>query len=479
MEPENYTSGFVGSSEENRKSGGTASGDTLSPIGEVVSSSVGETAGNAAVDSPSGAPEAPVRFQTTVRERILAWLALPLAFCYVTVYFELLSGVFMPEGSPETAIKIWLAVFVVGFMAFGEVLHWKEKRSFESILWMVAEFALLAAFLFNLGSVWKQGHLFLFLHLFAGYWLLARGRRLAEVNTSHMFLWDGITAFFVLPFKSFPLHVRALVSTFVYHPNAEKKRSKLVALFIVLAVAIGLALLFIAVSLLITADNKYWQMIHDIFSFLHIEWDEQLIAKIFLTLLFVPYLYGMLAGTLHEEKERFYARGNLIKKGVSKLNKIPAAVWCAFIGIFMAFYIAFFVIQGSYFFNAFRFVLPEATTYSEYARQGFGEMIGVMIINFILLWLATRTSAKKPAILKVFCMILLCSSVLFALIASLKIYMYIKAFGFTPLRLQSVWATFVLLFACICAMISLLSGKKTARVWFIGSAVSLVALAFV
>ena len=106
------------------------------------------------------------------------------------------------------------------------------------------------------------------------------------------------------------------------------------------------------------------------------------------------------------------------------------------------------------------------------------ELLGIMIVNFLLLWLATRTSKKSPLI-KAGGTILLLETLLFAVIDFLKIYMYLRVYGFTPLRLQGIWLTTVLTFATVCMLTSLLSGKKTARIWFIGSAVTLVALAFV
>ncbi|MBQ4001809.1 MAG: DUF4173 domain-containing protein, partial [Lachnospiraceae bacterium] len=83
------------------------------------------------------------------------------------------------------------------------------------------------------------------------------------------------------------------------------------------------------------------------------------------------------------------------------------------------------------------------------------------------------------SLIKVGGTILLLETILFAVVDFLKIYMYLKAYGFTPLRLQGIWLTSVLLFASVCMLISLLSGKKTARIWFIVSAVTMVGLAFV
>ncbi|MBQ7077949.1 MAG: DUF4173 domain-containing protein, partial [Lachnospiraceae bacterium] len=77
---------------------------------------------------------------------------------------------------------------------------------------------------------------------------------------------------------------------------------------------------------------------------------------------------------------------------------------------------------------------------------------------------------------KIASLVLNCESMLFAVIAVLKIMMYINAYGFTPLRLQSIWAAVVLFYGCICVMINTLTGKSTAKTWFFGSAATLVLL---
>ena len=63
--------------------------------------------------------------------------------------------------------------------------------------------------------------------------------------------------------------------------------------------------------------------------------------------------------------------------------------------------------------------------------------------------------------------------VLLAVVALSKLALYISCFGFTPLRLQSSWLVCVLLFACVCALYSLWTGKKSMRAWMIFGAVTL------
>ena len=424
-------------------------------------------------EAPASVSPAKNPYDTTLMEKVIAWLAWPVAFCYVQFLWLAL------DNELPLKAKIFLLIFVGGFLAAGEVLHRKEKISLESVLWAVSEIALFIAFSFELGRVWKGFHLILFLHLFAPYWLLTRGRRLSEdARTSHMFFWDGLTAFFILPFKNFHLLFCALASTFTGKPGTEKKGRGLRVFLTIASVAAGIILLIIALSLLSSADNTFADSLERFWEALGIRLDVEFFVKLFLSGFVAIYVYGMAAGSFRETKERFGARSGGVLKLLERIKKVPAVVWFVFILLFSVFYVLFFVLQYPYFINAFRLELPEGFNYSQYAVQGLMELLGIMIVNFLLLWLATRTSKKSPLI-KAGGTILLLETLLFAVIDFLKIYMYLRVYGFTPLRLQGIWLTTVLTFATVCMLISLLSGKKTARIWFIGSAVTLVALAFV
>lgn len=407
-------------------------------------------------------------------EKVIAWLAIPVAFLYI----QFLWSFDAMEDAQILRAKIFLVIFVSGFIAAGEVLHHKEKISFESVLWFLAEIAVAVAFSFELGNVWKGGHLLLFLHLFAPYWLLTRGKRLTEGDrTSHMFFWDGLTAFFILPFKNFHLMVSSIVSTFAGKPGDKKGHGVRVALTVG-AVVIGLVLLIIALSLLSAADERFEKSLEAFWKALGIVWNFEFFVKLFLTFFVASYVYGMLAGSFRETKEQFGARSSGVLGLLERIKKVPPVIWFVFILLFSVFYVLFFVLQWPYFVGAFEQKLPEGFIYSEYAVRGLMELLGIMVVNFLLLWLATRTSRKSPLI-KAGGTILLLETILFAVVDFLKIYMYLNAYGFTPLRLQGIWLTSVLLFASVCMLISLLSGKKTARIWFIVSAVTMVGLAFV
>ena len=409
----------------------------------------------------------PVRpvFTTNIVEKILAVLVFPVCFLYSSIYFEVGS-----------TWNIMFGVFVLVFLIMGEALFWTRKRTFESWAMMLLTILGGVSVCFSIGNVWDDGVVALFTHLFGVYWILCRSGRLAEGKTSNLMVWDGITGFCVMPFKNWPLDVRTIVS--IFRGGKDRKAKKTVPI-ILLASVIGIILFFIAMAFLRSADDGFDDIMTAIADFLKIDIDWELIPKILMTLFVATWLYGLLGGCFRETEEQVRHRGDNIKWFIGKLSKVPGLVWVIFIGLFSVFYIIFFALQGHYLFDAFVMRLPQEFTYSEYARKGFGEMCAVMVINFILLWLATRTSASKLTGVKVACAVRDLESMLFALIAFLKIAMYIDAYGFTPLRYQSIWAAGVLFVACICTMISMLSGKKTARIWFYLSAASLAALCMI
>ena len=164
---------------------------------------------------------------------------------------------------------------------------------------------------------------------------------------------------------------------------------------------------------------------------------------------------------------------------LERLRRISPVFWEAVIVLFSVLYLAFFILQGSYLFGAFSGKLPEGFIVAEYARQGFFELCKIMTVNAVLIWLSTHfsnCSGVRERRLRVFCLILLLESILFAVIAFSKLALYISIYGFTPLRLQSSWLVCVLFTGCVLWIGHLFTGKRLFRVWMIFSAATLTLL---
>ena len=411
------------------------------------------------ISAPILEEEAP--FSPNLREKIAAFLLYIGAYIYMD------------------GLKSWkLAVFVVLFIALTELLNRGRPRPWESWIWLGCMTVITMSLLLDRAAVW-EGFSLLFLHIFAVWWALSRSGRLLEGESGHLLPFDALNGFVVFPFRNFFLRVKILWYTLT-RPFRGKERSKpeTVVWTIVALLAAGL-LFWLALRLLVDADQGFAELISHWLLDLEFRLDGETWLKFLFSLPVGAYLFGLLAGSARADGEKLRLRGQRINTMLNRLGKVPNLVWTLLTALFCLLYLLFFVVQARYLFGAFTRSLPEGFIVSEYARQGFFELCKVMAVNFVLLWLVTRLSAKplrENWAETLLCVILLLESMLFAVIAFSKLMLYISCFGFTPRRLQSSWLVCVLFFGCLCAGYSLLSGKKSFRAWMIFGAVSLALL---
>ncbi len=421
-------------------------------------------------------PEPPSRkpFSASRRELIAALASYLLAWWYLWR-----SPLFL-GGLSDHSSPIWTLVFTLGFVALAELLFWGIKRPWESWIWLGCLGAILVSLLLwpdwdKLDShAWDPVQRGLFLHLAAVWWVLSRSGRLTEGKTGHLLPLDGLQGFVLFPFKHFYLRIRTLICAAGRFFRERRRIKGVTLLWSFLALVIAGGLFVLALTLLTDADagfDKLMGGVADWFRF----WDPDYLFRFLLSLPVGQYLFGLLAGTGREEPEKLRRRGESFCKGLEELHQVPNLVWIVLTGAFCLLYLVFFAVQGRYLFGAFTRSLPEGFIVSEYARQGFFELCRVMGVNFALLWLVTRlcrVPVRENRAARITCLILLLESMLFAVVAFSKLLLYIDCFGFTPLRLQSSWLVCVLFAGCLAAGWSLVTGKKSFRVWFTFAAVS-------
>ena len=413
-------------------------------------------------------------FSASLKEIIAALAMYLVAYCYT--------------GDPWPG---WLAAFTVGFVVLTEYLHWHTKRSAESWIWLGCMAVILTGMLLPqlsvsrlLGTtqterVWDLGASEAFLHIFAVYWVLCRSGRLSQGESGRLLPLDGLNGFIIFPFGHFFLRIRTVFYGLkqLAPKNRHAKPAQIIGIAAAILVALGL--FGTAVSLLGQADSGFSELTEKIAELFRIEWDENFLFRFFLSLPVGAYLFGLLAGSGRETPEKLRYRGQDALRTIGALRRVPGGVWTAVLAVFSALYAAFFVLQGTYLFGAFTRTLPEGFIVSRYAREGFFELLKVMAVNFALLWCVTRSGIRpvqENRGLLVMCVLLLAESILFAVIAFSKLALYIDCFGFTPLRLQSSWLVCVLFTGCVCALVTMLTGRKTFRFWMIFGGVTLAIL---
>ena len=429
--------------------------------------------------APAGTKSSPLSessgFSASRRE-ILAALA-----SYVLAWWYLFQA-YLLTGGPDPGDRFWVLLFVLGFVGLTELLHWERKRPWESWIWLGCMGIITAGILLGRDGVWNQGLHCLFLHLAAVYWVLCRSGRLLEGESGHLLPFDGLDGFVIFPFYHFYLRIRTLWFSVKGLVRGRVRVKTSTVLWSLLALALSLGLFAVAVNLLSDADAGFQRLLGRAADWFSFEWDGEWLFRFFFSLPVGQYLFGLIAGTGREEPEKLRERGARISAWLETLRRVPNLVWTLLTGAFCLLYLVFFAVQSRYLFGAFTRTLPEGFIVSEYARQGFFELCKVMAVNFALLWLVTRASRtpvreNRPAL--VLCLVLLAESLLFAVVAYSKLMLYIDCFGFTPLRLQSSWLVCVLFAGCLAAGRTLVTGKKSLRIWLVFSAVSLSALCLV
>ncbi|GGN94187.1 DUF4153 domain-containing protein [Saccharibacillus kuerlensis] len=118
--------------------------------------------------------------------------------------------------------------------------------------------------------------------------------------------------------------------------------------------------------------------------------------------------------------------------------KLGALVILTLLIVLNLVYVLFVGFQFSYLFGAWQGVLPESASYAEYARSGFGELIGVTFINFAMLLIGLYATSRGKGIIRrmldgllyllVFCSVAMLGS------AFSRLLLYEEIYGYTRLR---------------------------------------------
>ena len=135
------------------------------------------------------------------------------------------------------------------------------------------------------------------------------------------------------------------------------------------------------------------------------------------------------------------------RRAAQAVRKVPTGALAAPVIVLIVLYLVFFAAMGSYLFSAFAGILPAATTYAEYARQGFFQLTAVAVINLVALagaHLFARREGPLPALIRALGGILSGLTLLLVAVASSKMWLYIGARGLTHMRLYTLWLEAVL-----------------------------------
>ncbi|QSF46925.1 DUF4153 domain-containing protein [Paenibacillus tianjinensis] len=216
---------------------------------------------------------------------------------------------------------------------------------------------------------------------------------------------------------------------------------------VIIKVLIGLAfsfpLLLVVVSLLSSADGVFHQVLNQFPDLLErISFDEGFARTLWSALLgmgLFGYLWGFVAPRLNkaglEQKDgKAVGEGNVEPVSFT-LDPVIITTVLTMINIV---YVLFVIVQFSYLFGAWDGILPQDSTYADYARSGFFELILVTAINFAILLLSLLALGRAKARLQTFIRMLLYIMVLCSIVMLYSAYsrlaLYEEAYGYTQIR---------------------------------------------
>lgn len=158
---------------------------------------------------------------------------------------------------------------------------------------------------------------------------------------------------------------------------------------VLVGLAIACPLLAVVISLLASADGIFHQVLDGIPDWLAGLSLTEGGIRLLWTVVMGLCLFGYVSGFLHPEKDggetedsREQQGAGGILRGGWGMNPVTAATVLALVNVV---YVLFVAVQFSYLFGAWEGVLPKGATYADYARKGFGELVAVTALNYLLL----------------------------------------------------------------------------------------------
>ncbi|MBQ6372631.1 MAG: hypothetical protein IJJ22_05875, partial [Oscillospiraceae bacterium] len=144
-------------------------------------------------------PVQPVKPRIYERAEIIGAILSYLAFYFYIEMLDCRSKYCWPV--------LIVAAFIIGFTI---ILNRQSHPTAESWIWLGCLCVSVICFVFNIGKVWEEYQVSLFMHLFAVWWILSRSGMLTEADRGDFLPTNALTGFIILPFSNFFLRIKTV-----------------------------------------------------------------------------------------------------------------------------------------------------------------------------------------------------------------------------------------------------------------------------
>ncbi|HJD45638.1 MAG TPA: DUF4173 domain-containing protein [Candidatus Mediterraneibacter norfolkensis] len=211
------------------------------------------------------------------------------------------------------------------------------------------------------------------------------------------------------------------------------------------AVGVGIlaALLFLCVvlPLLMMSDRIFSRFFTDFFSLFDLGeiFDEfnlgNLIGILLTFLIGMTGIYAFFAAVFRMKQE---------DQEVENRKKADPLTGITFTGILAAVYVFYSAIQIIFLFLRLDSGLPDGMTYSQYAHEGFWQLLFVSVINFAAVVICIQVFGENKILSILLCIVSVCTCVMI-LSAAYRMMLYVGEYNLTFLRVLVLWFLGVLM----------------------------------
>ncbi|XID91298.1 DUF4153 domain-containing protein [Paenibacillaceae bacterium WGS1546] len=243
---------------------------------------------------------------------------------------------------------------------------------------------------------------------------------------------EALNHLFPRSLSQLPTPFRILRAT-AFRRLRAKRKSTLNKVLIGLLVAAPL--LVVVVPLLASADGVFNRLLNGIPDWTGRLLLDELFARALWVAILGLLLFAYFWGFARPKRGKQPMKGEEIDGRTGRERAVidPVVLTTALIAV-NAVYVLFAAVQFSYLFGAGDGALPDGTTYAEYARSGFFELVAVSAINFGLLIVSLHYGgALRRAVAALLYVLVACSGVMLCS-AYLRLALYESAYGYTYIR---------------------------------------------
>ena len=213
----------------------------------------------------------------------------------------------------------------------------------------------------------------------------------------------------------------------IKNQSSEKKK----ILYVILGLVITVPLFLIVAALLSSADVVFRQVTDAILTAINF---ENIFGIIFSIVIWYFAAYTLVANLCNKN----------IKEAVTDHRNGEPILAITVTVMLSLLYLYFCWIQVFYLFLG-KMQLPEGYTYSEYAREGFFQLLAVAILNLIIVLFCLAFFRESKVLKGILTVMSLCTFVMIAS-SAMRMILYIQIYNLTFLRILVLWGLAVLTF---------------------------------